>query len=590
VRVRVDQKLFLSYLALISLVVAALSLGADSLLRRSLDRLVERDLRRELKLDTRLFDSLPGLTPDSVADLLGNLSGHRVTIIRPDGVVVGESTRDGVGIARMENHLHRPEVQDVLRGVSSEASRHSRTLGTDQLYMAARSQRGEIVRAALPLSEIDAAMGRVQRGILGVGAAALVLAGLFSLGFSILVTRPLRRLQVAAAAMAGGDLAVRLREAREDELGDLARLLDALADELQRRLAQLEGERAETQALIDSMSEGVLALAPDGTVRRANPAAQRMFALREGWRAPRGVSAGGAAESVSRRPEFLRLVRRALSGEAVPATELGSEGRALLATAQPLPQGGAVVVLLDVSELRRLEGIRRDFVANASHELKTPLTAIRGYSETLRDPNLSPELVQRFAEVVHANAERLQRIVDDLLDLTRIESGAWPIHPVPLALAALAEEAWRAQSGPAGDPRPELRLRVEPGAERVQADADALRVIFSNLFSNSLRYTPPHGSVTVAARADGAGRVVVEVTDTGAGVDASHLPRLFERFYRADPARSRAQGGTGLGLAIVKHLVEAHGGRVEAESRVGQGTTIRFTLRAVPEDGTESRP
>jgi two-component system phosphate regulon sensor histidine kinase PhoR len=590
VRIRVDQKLFLSYLALISLLVAALSLGADSLLRRSLVRLVERDLRRELQLDTRLFDSLAGLSADSVADLLGNLSGHRVTIIRADGVVVGESTRDGEGIARMENHLHRPEVQDLLRGVASETARHSRTLGTDQLYMAARSERGEIVRVALPLSEIDAAVGRVQRGILGVGAAALLLAGLFSFGFSILVTRPLRRLQAAAAAMTGGDLAIRLRESREDELGDLARLLDALADELQRRLAQLEGERAETQALIDSMSEGVLALAPDGTVRRANPAAQRMFALGEGWRAPRGLPAGGAAETVSRRPEFLRLVRRALAGEAVPATELGSEGRALLATAQPLPQGGAVVVLLDVSELRRLEGIRRDFVANASHELKTPLTAIRGYSETLRDPHLSPELVQRFAEVVYANAARLQRIVDDLLDLTRIESGAWPIHPAPVSLAALAAEAWRAQSPPADEPRPELRVQIEPGAERVHADLDALRVIFSNLLSNALRYTPAHGSVTVAARPGGAGRVVVEVTDTGAGVDASHLPRLFERFYRADPARSRAQGGTGLGLAIVKHLVEAHGGRVEAESRVGQGTTIRFTLTAVPEDGVERRP
>jgi two-component system phosphate regulon sensor histidine kinase PhoR len=590
VRIRVDQKLFLSYLALISLVVVALSVGADSLLRRSLVGLVERDLRRELLLDTHLFDARADLSPDSVADLLGNLSGHRVTIIRADGVVVGESTRDGAEIARMENHLHRPEVQDVLRGVSSEASRHSRTLGTDQLYMAARSRRGEIVRAALPLSEIDAAMGRVQRGILGVGAGALVLAGLFSLGFSILVTRPLRRLQAAAAAMAGGDLAVRLRSAREDELGDLARLLDTLADELQRRLAQLEGERAETQALIDSMSEGVLALAADGTVRRANPAAQRMFSLREGWRAPRGLSAAGAAESVSRRPEFLRLVRRALSGESVSATELTSEDRPLLATAQPLPQGGAVMVFLDLSELRRLEGVRRDFVANASHELKTPLTAIRGYSETLRDPNLTPDLVHHFAEVVHANAERLQRIVDDLLDLTRIESGAWPIHPAPVALAPLAEEAWGAQSPPVGEALPTLKVRIEPGAERVHADPDAVRVIFSNLLSNSIRYTPPDGSVTVSARPAAAGRVAVEVTETGAGVDASHLPRLFERFYRADPARSRAQGGTGLGLAIVKHLVEAHGGRVEAESEVGRGTTIRFTLSAVPEDGPESRP
>jgi two-component system phosphate regulon sensor histidine kinase PhoR len=590
VRIRVDQKLFLSYLVLISLVVAALSVGADSLLRRHLVRLVEQDLRRELRLDTRLYDSLGELPPDSIADLLGGLSGHRVTIIRQDGVVVGESTRDGVELARMENHLHRPEVQDLIHGAAAEAARHSRTLGTDLLYMAARSQRGEIVRAALPLADIDRAVGGVQRGILGVGALAILLAGLFSLGFSVLVTRPLRRLQSAAAAMAGGDLTIRLRTGREDELGDLARLLDTLADELQRRLAQLEGERAETQALIDSMSEGVLALAADGTVRRANPAAQRMFSLREGWRAPRGLSAPGAAESVSRRPEFLGLVRRALGGETVSATELTSDGRALLATAHPLPQGGAVVVILDVSELRRLEGIRRDFVANASHELKTPLTAIRGYSETLADPDLSPELVQRFAGVVHANAERLQHIVDDLLDLTRIESGAWPITLAPVTLADLAEEVWSAQSRPAGEPAPAFVIDLTPGAERVLADAEALRQILTNLFSNALRYTPSGGTVTFAARVEAAGRVAVEVRDTGSGVESAHLPRLFERFYRADPARSRAQGGTGLGLAIVKHLVEAHGGRVEAESRVGSGTTIRFTLAAVPGDGLESQP
>lgn len=578
VRLRVDQKLFLSYFVLISLLVLALSAGADSLLRSHLVRLVERDLHRELRLDTRLYDSLGELPIDSVADLLGGLSGHRVTIIRADGVVVGESTRDGEALARMENHLQRPEIQEVLHGTAAEAVRRSGTVGTDQLYMAARSQRGEIVRVSLPLSEIDAAVRRVQRGILGVGLGAISLAGLFSLGFSILVTRPLRRLQAAAAAMARGDLGFRLRDTRDDELGDLARLLDTLADELQRRLGQLEGERAETQALIDSMTEGVLAFGADGAVRRANPAAQRMFALRAGWRAPRGVSEPGAAESISRRPHFLGLVRRALAGETVTATELVGEDRALLATAQPLPHGGAVVVLLDVSELRRLEGIRRDFVANASHELKTPLTAIRGYSETLSDPNLDPALVRRFAEVVHSNAERLQHIVDDLLDLTRIESGAWPMRLADLELAASAEEAWNEQLPPGTETPTSLVLRIAPGAERVYADAEAVRQIFSNLFSNALRYTPPGEPVTVTANPDGLGRVVVEITDRGSGIEAVHLPRLFERFYRADPARSRAQGGTGLGLAIVKHLVEAHGGIVEAESQPGRGTTIRFSL------------
>jgi two-component system phosphate regulon sensor histidine kinase PhoR len=573
VRLSAARRLFLSYLLLISLVVLALSLGADSLLRRHLVSLVERDLRRELALDAQLYDARPDLSPDSVADLLGALTDHRVTIIRRDGLVLGESTRDARGIRAMENHLRRPEVRAALRAGAGESVRHSATVGTDQMYMATVSRRGEVVRASVPLAEIDAAVGAVQRGVLGVGAVALLVAALFSFGFSLAVTRPLRRMRSAALRMAEGDLSLRFRSRRTDELGELASVLDVLADELQRRLGQLEGERAEMQALIDSMAEGVLALAPDGTVRRANPAARRFFGLH-------GAAPGLGAEVASRRPEFLRLVRRALAGEPVAATELPTEGRALLATAQPLPAGGAVVVFLDISELRRLEGVRRDFVANASHELKTPLTAIRGYTETMLDPQLPEELLRRFAGVVHVNARRLQRIVEDLLDLTRIESGAAIGERRSVAVADAAREAWAAQERPVSR-EVHFEVGVEPGAERVLADPAALHQILTNVFSNALRYTPDQGRVSVVA-AMGNGMVEVQVRDTGSGIPAADLPRVFERFYRVDPARSRSEGGTGLGLAIVKHLVGAHGGRVWAESAAGQGTTVHFTLPVPP--------
>src|SRR5690606_29790963 len=247
-------------------------------------------------------------------------------------------------------------------------------------------------------------------------------------------------------------------EQRHDEFGEVARALDALAAELQRRVADLEEQRARTRVLIDVMAEGVIELGPDGTVRSANPAAQQMFSLPE--RIPVTTP-----EPVSRRPEFLGIVRRALAGERVPLTELTGEERALLATAQPLPDGGAVLVILDVSELRRLEGVRRDFVANASHELKTPLTAIRGYSETLQDPGLPPELVQRFAAVVHANAARLQRIVDDLLDLSRIESGGWVPRRVVVEIEPLAREAWR-ECIRATEGKVEFEVALEEGAAR----------------------------------------------------------------------------------------------------------------------------
>ncbi|HEX6924237.1 MAG TPA: ATP-binding protein [Longimicrobiaceae bacterium] len=576
---RADQRLFLSYLVLILGLVGALLLGIDRLLNRELLDLVEQDLVRELDLAAELYRDAGPTGADSVADRVAVLTGRRATIIAADGTVIGESRADGAALAEMDNHANRPEVRDALQTGRGRIIRRSPTVGERMLYVAGRTQGGEVVRLAFPLTLVDRPIAALQRGVLVVGVIAIVLAAIFSFAFSVAVTRPLRRMQGAARAMAAGDLSVRLNEQRRDEFGEVARALDALAAELQRRVADLEEQRARTRVLIDVMAEGVIELGPDGTVRSANPAAQQMFSLPE--RIPVTTP-----ETVSRRPEFLGIVRRALAGERVPLTELTGEERALLATAQPLPDGGAVLVILDVSELRRLEGVRRDFVANASHELKTPLTAIRGYSETLQDPGLPPELVQRFAAVVHANAARLQRIVDDLLDLSRIESGGWVPRRVVVEIEPLAREAWR-ECIRATEGKVEFEVALEEGAARAHCDPAALRQIFINLFSNALRYTPEGGRVEVrTSRGGGEGEsergrwVSIEVADTGSGIPAAHLPRIFERFYRVDAARSREEGGTGLGLSIVKHLVEAHGGTIEAESTLGEGTTIRFTLPA----------
>ncbi|MBA2571514.1 MAG: HAMP domain-containing protein [Gemmatimonadetes bacterium] len=458
-----------------------------------------------------------------------------------------------------------------------EAVRRSASVGEPQLYVATPTMRGEVLRLAVPLGAVYAAVGQAQRQLLGVGLAALVFGAALSLGLSYAATRPLHKVGRVARAMAAGDLSRRVHARGGDEIGEVANALDTLADELQRRLVQLEGERGEMQALIDSMAEGVLALDREGTVRRANPAACRIFGLT-------GEVRGTPAPAVSRRPAFLELVRTTLQGAPVPATELAHGQHHLLATAQPLADGGAVLVFLDVSTLRRLQDVRRDFVANASHELKTPLTAIRGYSETLLDPELPPELRRQFTETVQANAERLQRIVDDLLDLSRIESGGWRAEPEPVAVDQVARAAWANFAAAAEEKGVGWEIEGEELPQQVLADPGALHQIFANLFSNALRFTPAGGRITIAARAAAqrAGWTRVEVRDTGAGIPAVHLPRIFERFYRVDPARSREEGGTGLGLAIVRHLVEAHGGSVEAESSLGQGTTIRFVLPTRP--------
>ena len=586
-RLRADQKLFLTYLTVIGAVVAALTLGVGATLRHHLTNLQADDLRRELLLARSLYASHPAAPADSVADWLGSIAGRRVTLIAADGTVIGDSEVPDGALAGLENHGGRPEIRAALSGRLGRAVRVSASVGSAELYMAVPAHGGRVIRLAVPLREVYGTVRRVQRGIFGVGVVALILTALLSLGFSIAITHPLRQIAATARAMAGGDLTRRARTRHKDELGELADALDTLAAELQRRLGQLEGERAEMQALIDGMAEGVIAVDARGRVQRTNPAARRIFSLTGD---PRGL----APQEVARRQSFLTLVRRALDGAPVPPTELTQDERHLLATAQPLPTGGAVMVFLDVSALRRLEDVRRDFVANASHELKTPLTAIRGFAETLLDPDLPPPLRMQFTQTVKANADRLQRIVDDLLDLSRIETGGWRVQPEIVSVPEIAGEAWDALRGEAERKGARLEVRVPHECEFVDADPSALRQIFSNLFGNSLRYIPEGGEVELSAecvpapasaQAVGAARrwVRVDVRDNGAGIPSAHLPRIFERFYRADTARSREEGGTGLGLAIVKHLVEGHGGSIEAESQLGRGTTIRFTL-PVPEE------
>ncbi|HEX6368302.1 MAG TPA: ATP-binding protein [Longimicrobium sp.] len=585
---RADQKLFLTYLAVIAAVVAALTLGVGALLRRHMTEMQAGDLRRELLLARSLYESHASAQPDSVADWLGSVAERRVTLIARDGRVIGDSEVPDAGLARLENHGRRPEVREALQGRMGRAVRLSTSVGNREMYMAVPASGGRVIRLAVPLDEVYGTVRRVQRGIFSVGVVALVLTGLLSFGFSIAVTRPLRQLAAVARAMAAGDLTRRARTRDRTEVGELADALDTLAGELQRRLGQLEGERAEMQALIDAMDEAVIAVDARGRVRRANPAARRIFALSGD---PRGLE----PQEVTRRKPFLELVRRALDGTPVPPTELMQDGRHLLATAQPLPTGGAVMVFLDVSVLRRLEDVRRDFVANASHELKTPLTAIRGFAETLLDPHLPPELRAQFTQTVKANADRLQRIIDDLLDLSRIETGGWRVEPEIVSIPEIAGEAWGTLERAAEAKEARIEVRVPPECEFVDADPSALRQIFINLFGNSLRYIPQGGQVELSARgvpaplaggdeAEPRAWVEVAVRDNGAGIPSAHLPRIFERFYRADAARSREEGGTGLGLAIVKHLVEGHGGGIQAESEFGRGTTIRFTL-PVPEDG-----
>jgi two-component system phosphate regulon sensor histidine kinase PhoR len=340
------------------------------------------------------------------------------------------------------------------------------------------------------------------------------------------------------------------------------------------RFDELRREQAESSALVESMVEGVVAADGRGRIVTANPAARRLLGY-------------GPADPLPDLAELFRVkaarevVDAVLQGQPVQDRQLEMDGRFFLVSARPLPTGGAVLVLHDLTEVRRLEAVRRDFVANVSHELKTPLTSISGYAETLLADTTDAETTHRFLARILSNARRMQRLVDDLLDLSRIEAGRWQPDRTDVDVAAVARESWTALAGRADAHAVDFALEIEPGAEFVAADLDALRQVLTNLMDNSLRHTPAGGRITCLSRRQDGG-VAVSIRDNGAGITRDHLPRIFERFYRADSSRSREEGGTGLGLAIVKHLVEAHGGRVHAESERGSGTTVTCVFPGAP--------
>jgi signal transduction histidine kinase len=379
-------------------------------------------------------------------------------------------------------------------------------------------------------------------------------------------------LRDVARALAAGDLRRRPSLAAPGEVGDLASALHRLAEQLTSRLEALEAEEVRLVALTESLNEGVIAIDARQRVAQLNDRARRLLNLKDTVPFP--------ASNLPRERGLREAIGVALSGQAVDAHEVQIAGRELALTARPLPAGGAVVALFDLTPVRRLETVRRDFVANASHELRTPLTVIGGFAETLLDDSLPNEQRRQFAETVLANARRMQRIVDDLLDLSRIESGGWKPNPSHVDVRTIAADALASANDRRPDTPIELGLDIAPDATHVWADPTALRQVLTNLVDNAVRHTTA-GSVTVFSRRT-AGGIAIGVSDTGIGIPPDHLPRIFERFYRVDAGRSRSEGGTGLGLAIVKHLIEGHGGRVAAESTVGRGTKIWAELPDPP--------
>jgi two-component system phosphate regulon sensor histidine kinase PhoR len=552
-------RLLVRYALTVVAVLAALAFVLD----RTIGAVFLDDLTESLTARARAIRvALPGDPADlqTAAIALGRETGVRVTVIRADGVVVADSARDPAGI---ENHAGRPEVRAAIGGEVGVASRTSETVGEPYRYVALPPRDGPIVRVALPLSVVGDRLATVRAIVLGAaGAAALVgVVAIWLVGRSL--TRPVREMTARVSRMAEGDLGVRVSPDGTAELDMLGSALNRMADDLERRIEEIGHDRQQRDAVLSAMEEGVVLVGADDALGYANPAASRLL--------------GGLPRSLRAvTPTALQTLVDETRRDGEPREremEAGIPPRVLRASTVALREPGEVLMVLrDVTAARRVEAMRRDFVADASHELKTPAAAIQAAAETVEGAVADdPESAARFAGQVRRDAARLAGIVSDLLDLSRLEVERPAPDPVRLD-EVVGEEIERLRSTADG-------VRIESAVDpvTVRGTRDDLALLVRNLLDNAVRYSPEEGRVWVRL-SERHGRAVLEVEDTGIGIPGRDLPRIFERFYRVDRARSRETGGTGLGLSIARHVAERHGGGIEAESELGRGSTFRVTL------------
>jgi two-component system, OmpR family, phosphate regulon sensor histidine kinase PhoR len=567
--VRLTQRLLIGSVLIVGTLVTIMVTVVDRQLRARLLDQASVTLTHEATLIAQAWRA--GLDPDSLADAAGAALVTRVTLIDRSGLVVGDSEFDGEALRALGSHAARPEVlRPAPRGGS--ARRVSESTGRDELYVAVEAEAG-FARVSIPTSQLDPIVRASQRDVVITGLVALLSALLVAWLFSRAVSQPIEQLRDVAIAMARGNLSRRPGLTAPGEVGELAGALHQLGDQLSHRIEALRHEEALVGQLTESLNEGVFAVAANGAVVRINGRARALLGVQDPLPFPVGRLPDDAA--------LKGAIGQGLMGTSTDGMETDVQGVTTRLTARALEDGGVVVALFDLSPIRRVEAVRRDFVANVSHELRTPLTIVSGFAEAIAGDDPPVEVRQQFAAGILRNTQRMQRIVDDLLDLSRIESGGWTPMPVSIDLRDCANEAVLEASAVAAAKGVRLTVDIAPNARSVFADATAVRQIIGNLVDNAIRYTPADGQVIAYSRRVMQG-IEIGVRDTGAGIAPEHLPRIFERFYRADAGRSRAEGGTGLGLAIVRHMVEAHGGTVRAESVVGVGTTIAGIF---PEDG-----
>jgi len=519
---------------------------------------------------------------DDFADRIGEELGLRVTIITPNGTVIGDTELDKKGLESVENHSDRPEIQEALKNSFGTSKRYSYTLKKYMLYMAVplgETKHEGVLRISVPVSQLVFMESKPHKIIV----VALLIIFLLSLTFTFLisffVSKPLVEIIKIAKTMAMGDLSEKPSIYSRDEIGELARALSLMSDEIKDKIERIRQEGAKIDTVLSSMLEGIIVTDENGKIILLNPAIRKLFFV--------DMSPDGKEPiEIIRNISIQNMVDKLLKGKNTAISEEITinqpEERIFKVNGVPIIRNnifeGAVLVFHDITELRRLEKIRQDFVANVSHELRTPMASIKGYAETLLEGALEDkDNLKDFIKIIYSDSNRLANLIDDLLDLSKIESGKMRMMFEPLEVTPILKRCLGILEKMIKDKNLSVVIDMRSDLPKVLADEKRLLQVFLNLLDNAVKYTPEKGTITISAYPKGK-LIQISIRDTGIGISEKDISRIFERFYRVDKARSRELGGTGLGLSIVKHIVLAHSGEIWVESKIASGSAFSFTI------------
>ncbi|MEA2088115.1 MAG: phosphate regulon sensor histidine kinase PhoR [Candidatus Caldatribacteriota bacterium] len=581
---KISWKLFFTYIIIIIICVAFTGILAIISLRN----FYINHLSSNLKSNATLVANILGddLSTNNLSQIklktkdLGKELEIRITIIDINGIVLGDSEKDP---ALMENHADRPEIKEALQGKTGKSIRYSSTLEIDMLYLAIpiikNNQTLGIARLSLPLTEVNENISNLHKIIILATAIALVIASIISLIISLTITRPLQEMIKVSQKISKGNFSKKLKTLSQDEIGQLADSLNLMSEELENKIRIISEDKDKMKVVLSSVIEGIAAIDKEGRIILFNHALENMIDCSS------DRVLGKFHWEIIRNNQLNELLKETLQkGQALTreVTLFSPQEKIFHASANPLSEKnkvwGAVVVLNDITEIKKLEKMRSEFVANVSHELRTPLTSIQGFVETLKEGAINdPEKARHFLKIIEKQSNRLNNLIEELLQLSKIESQEIAMNLQSINLRDLIDKIISEFKKKIEQKDHKIKINISPQLSLIKADPEQIEVVFRNLLDNALKYTPDGGEIYISAL-EKAENIYIEIADNGIGISAEHLPRIFERFYRANKDRSRKLGGTGLGLAIVKHIVQAHQGTIGVESKPGKGSKFSFTL------------